>query len=139
MAILLTILISAWIGPLAVRVVFSRPPQQAALYGTYVADYSTAHERLILRDDGTFEQQVTLKQDTQVSVSRGSWAYSPKDGYITFSGEFMPVVDGFMNFNPGYASDKKGVAFLPAEELFGQIQFEGSGEGVVYKRIGPGG
>src|SRR3990170_8166470 len=72
-----------------------KPKSQTELYGTYVADYDVAKEKLTLNKDGTFVQEVTLKATSKVDVAKGTWTYDPKTGYVRFRENFMPVLNGF--------------------------------------------
>ena len=45
---------------------------QDELYGTFIADYSLAKEKLILNQDGTFIQEVTLKSTSRVDSTKGT-------------------------------------------------------------------
>lgn len=45
-----------------------KPKNQSELYGTYIADYDIAKEKLTLNKDGTFVQEVTLKAISKIDV-----------------------------------------------------------------------
>ena len=103
------------------------------LYGTYFADYEFANEELILHGDGSFTQRVTLKTNGKVDIAEGVWRYDSSDGYISFDGYCMNVMDGFQKLNPDYAVKKYGHGVLPADKFFGKIQIGGGG-GVLYTK-----
>ncbi|MBI4302554.1 MAG: hypothetical protein HY664_08105 [Chloroflexi bacterium] len=130
----LALVILGSVSILASRKYFGTPRKQSELYGTYVADYKIAKEKLILKDDGTFEQEVTIKKTGGVSVTKGSWTYDPKDGYVTFH-YFIVVLDGFGEFDPGYAQPKRGAVIQDAVKLFGRIRLE-VGDFYSYKKVG---
>ena len=119
---------------MASGVVYSRPRTASTLYGTYTAEYEIAKEKLTLNDDGSFEQEVTLKQTLEVNTTRGRWDYNPETGYIGFRDKFMRVLDGLGRFNPSYADPRPGTVVLPANVWFGRIQV-GSGERIIYERV----
>ncbi|HAF15737.1 MAG TPA: hypothetical protein DHU55_06000 [Blastocatellia bacterium] len=104
------------------------------LYGTYVADYKVAREKVILNPDGTFTQEVTIKATSKVDVAKGRWSYDSKSGYVTFDGGFMVVLDGFHQFDPDYRKPKPGVVSEPAGKVLGHLSF-GVAEGIIYKKL----
>lgn len=104
------------------------------LYGTYVADYKVAREKLTLNRDATFKQEVTIKATSKVDVAKGTWSYNPKSGYVTFDGGFMLVLDGFRQFDPNYLNPKPGVVALPAGKVLGHLSI-GVDEGILYKKL----
>ncbi len=102
------------------------------LPGTYVADYDVAKEKLVLNKDGPYIQEVTLKSNLKVDVSRGRWSYNKETQYVSFK-DFMHGVNGHGKLNPDYA-DRKVVASVPGGLYFGRMRI-GSSVGVVYKKI----
>jgi hypothetical protein len=111
-----------------------KPKDQAELYGTYIADYDVAKEKIILNKDGTFIQEVTLKATFKIDVAKGRWSYDPTNGYVMFHENFMAVLNGFRKLNPDYNHPNTGIAFLPADKYFGCILL-GVAEGVLYKKV----
>lgn len=116
------------------------PPTQSELYGTYIADYGLAKEKLVLYKDGTFYQEVMLKSTSKIDKATGTWLYRPRvkgdpsSGYISFRENFMYVLDNFgEKLNPDYAHPKSGQVVLPVERFF-RITI-GSSEARVYKKI----
>ncbi len=117
------------------------PPTQSELYGTYIADYGLAKEKVVLYKDGTFYQEVMLKSNSKIDKATGTWSYrpykkgEPASGYITFHENFMYVLDNFgEKLNPDYAHPKPGWAVgLPVERFF-RITI-GSSEHVLYRKI----
>ncbi len=128
-----TNLLSVCIGLLlTLSLIGCKPKNQFELYGTYVADYDVAKEKLTLNKDGTFVQEVTLKATSKVDVAKGTWTYDPKTGYVRFRENFMPVLNGFKELNPDY-SRNVGSASLPADKYLGYIRVEFA-EGIYYKK-----
>jgi len=111
-----------------------KPKSQTELYGTYVADYDVAKEKLTLNKDGTFVQEVMLKATSKVDIAKGTWIYDPKTGYVSFEEKFMLVLDGFRKLNPDYAHPKPGGVSEPVDKYFGRILL-GAAEGILYKKV----
>lgn len=111
-----------------------KPKTQAELYGTYIADYDVAKEKIILNKDGTFIQEVTLKTTSKVDIVKGTWSYNPHTGYVTFHENFMAVLNGFRKLNPAYNYSNTSPAFLPADKYAGRILL-GVAEGILYKKV----
>jgi len=120
---------------LSILSMFSCKPSQSELYGIYVADYDVGKERLTLDKDGTFKQEVTLKATSEVTVSKGTWTYNPKTGYVSFNENFMLVLNGFRKLNPNYAHPKPGGVSYPVDKYFGRISL-GVAEGILYRKVG---
>lgn len=104
------------------------------LYGTYVADYEVAREKLTLNPDGTFIQEVTIKKAAKVDVAKGAWSFDAKSGYVRFDGGFMSVLNGFREFDPNYRSPKQGIVSEPTGKVLGRLSI-GTDEGIIYKKI----
>lgn len=119
---------------LAMIIFGCKPKKQAELYGTYIADYDIARERLILNKNGTYVQEVTLKSTSKFDVTKGTWTYDPKSGYVFFKENFMVVLDGFRKLNPNYAKPTSGSVAEPADKHIGSILL-GAAEGILYKKI----
>ncbi len=111
-----------------------RPVKQDNIYGTYIAEYNIAEERLTLNNDGTFIQKVMIKSSSEVSIATGTWTYNRETMYITFDATFMSVLDGYREFRQDYMHPRKGLVVLPLTNFIGNITM-GSREGVFYKKI----
>lgn len=117
---------------LILSVVACKVKGQSELYGTYLADYDVAKEKLTLNKNGTFIQEVTLKANLKIVTTEGTWIYDSKSGYVGFRDNFMSVLNGFQKLNPAYFQ-KLGSASLPVDKYFGIVML-GSAEGVLYKK-----
>jgi len=104
------------------------------LPGTYVADYDIAKEKLVLNKDGTYIQEVTLKSNFKVDVSKGRWSYDKETQYVTFNDNFMLVINGHGKLNADYAHRKRGHVSVPGGLFFGRMRI-GTSKRVVYKKI----
>lgn len=111
-----------------------KPVIHSELFGTYIADYDIAKEKLTLNKNGTFIQEVTFKATSKVDVAKGTWVYNFKTGYVSFEEYFILVLDGFKKLNPDYAHPKPGGVSLPADKYFGWV-FIGAAEGILYKKV----
>lgn len=104
------------------------------IYGVYFADYSVASEKLVLNQDGTFDQELTLKSTGAHDTASGRWQFNPKSSYVTFDSHILVPIDGTKKFNPDYKLPKNGSgASYPVERYFGNI-YLGSSEGVLYHK-----
>lgn len=119
---------------LALSMFSCKPKSQSELYGSYVADYNVAKEKVTLNKDGTFIQEVALKATAKVDIAKGTWSYDPKSGYVSFEQNFMVVLDGFRKLDPNYAHPKPGGVDYPVDKYLGRILL-GAAEGVLYKKI----
>ena len=79
------------------------------VYGTYVADYPFGSASLKLEHDGSFVQEVTIK-DQQPETVRGSWNFDPVRSEITLHGA-LAVADGYGHLSSDWHT---------AEDLIGQ-------------------
>ena len=101
------------------------------VYGTYVASYPLGNSTLTLNRDGSFIQQVTIK-DQPPATAQGSWTFDPIHSTVTLHGA-MAVVDGFGDLN----SDWRTIDDLPeqpVERLWFRIVIESSIEYPYVKR-----
>ena len=122
-------LILCWI------VVACKPKGETNLFGTYVADYSVAREKITLNGNWSFVQEVTFKATSKVDITKGKWKYDDKTGYVRFIENYMNVLNGLGQLNLDY-SQKLTSASLPALTYLGNV-IVGSDEGVLYKKISP--
>jgi hypothetical protein len=126
---------SLWTASFLALLLFScKPEDYSNLFGTYLADYDIAKERLTLNKDGTFVQEVTIKATSKIDKVNGKWTYDSKTGYLTFHDNFMLVLNGLRKFQPDYAQPKPGLVGYPVNVSFGKIRI-GSNEGIIYKKI----
>lgn len=112
----------------------SKPEHAANLVGTYSADYQVATERLTLSSDGTFTQEITLKATSKIDIVTGRWSYDAEKGYIQFDNTFMLVLNGFREFDPNYASPKRGRVITVAKKFLGRITIGTDESGIIYTK-----
>lgn len=90
------------------------------LTGKYIASYPFGKETLLLNQDGTFAQNVELKDKHANTVQHGSWEYDARTGYVTLHG-YLEVADGFGKLRADWQSVPTGVVALPVEQIFFKI------------------
>ena len=112
----------------------TKPENAEALVGTYVADYKIATEKVILKGDGTFLQNVKIKSNGPTNTASGTWTYDSKRGYITLDGGFMLVVDGLQQFDANYMYPKVSRVVDVVQKVLGQVTI-GSDDRVLYKKV----
>lgn len=105
---------------------------ESNLYGTYVADYDIAKEKLMLNKNGTFIQEVMLKVTSKVDTTKGAWVYDPNTRYVKFTNNYMQVLNGFKQLNPEYSKNLTSASF-PVNSFWGNIMIEFA-EGVFYEK-----
>ena len=116
---------------------------ESKLYGTYVAKYEFAEEklainvRLTINRDGTFIQEVTRAGSSKVDISKGTWTYTKYCGLI-FDHNFMDIMDSHGKLKPNYAQPREtGTVLMPATRWMFRI-FLGTKDksnDVLYKKI----
>ena len=127
--------ISLLVLPLFLTMSCGQVKKESLLYGHYIAEYKYATEKVQLKKDGTFVQEISLKSRLSPVKAEGKWRFFSKTGYIEFDNNFMLVVGMFMKFNPDFTKKRKeGLVSQPVFKRFGKIYF-GSDEGVLYKKI----
>jgi hypothetical protein len=118
----------------AIILIGCKPRNESELYGTYIADYKIAREKIILYKDKTYMQEVMLKKTSKVYATKGTWFYKPNTGYVVLNENFMFVLDGFQKFDPKFNQPCPGPADLPADKYFCWILL-GVAEDVLYKAV----
>jgi hypothetical protein len=107
-----------------------KPITQSDLIGTYVADYPSAKEKLTLLAGGKFIHQVTLKSNSQVLETNGTWTFNATGRRISFEDGYFGVLDGFGQPRKKIESSN---ASLPIVDSLGKVQI-GDGPPVEYKK-----
>jgi len=123
-------------GLLAVTLLGCRPRDVSPVYGTYIADYPAATERLTLKPDGTFVQSVTLRPHGRTVTSTGHWSFDQPTGFVVFDSGYIEVLDVFSRPRPDFAQPLAGVVDMPVESCFGRL-YIGSGRFVLYGKDEP--
>ena len=111
-------------------------PTRTEICGKYRADYPAAKEQLVLRSDGTFYQEITLKKNGEKTKSEGTWSYGSDDDVVTFNEHFIVVTDAYGDVSSDFPEPAKGLVGLPAESTLGTV-YLGVSKGILYTKIGP--
>lgn len=113
-------------------------PSYQEMPGVYLADYGFATDRLVLRPDFTFRQEVWIKSTNQRYATNGLWYLDRAEGYVIFSGAFLFTRDGFGRPLPQVELKTGGLVILPAIRRFGRQQI-GDLPGIPYykQRVKP--
>jgi hypothetical protein len=90
-----------------------------SVYGSYVASYPFGTDTISLNRDGTFVQQVAIKQQEPVTV-RGIWEFDPTESRATFYGA-MIVADGFDHLRNDWRTVTKGIVSLDVERRWFRV------------------
>jgi hypothetical protein len=83
------------------------------VYGTYKAAYPFGTETITLNEDGTFVQEVAMKDQAPVSL-RSRWEFDSKDSRVNFD-RLMMVVDGHGHLKSHWQTATPGIASLDVE------------------------
>jgi len=115
----------------------SRVPSRAEVPGVYQATYPFGHETLVLRQDGSYSQEISIKRDgstDDVYRARGAWRYSaldgcPREAFIDFDSSFLIVFDQWGE----QASQPRtlragGISAYPVEKIGGRLRIVGASE-----------
>jgi len=118
------VLVAAWLV-LAALVAWCSPHfDRSDLVGVYVAEYPTGTETLTLKPDGTFLQEVVLKEplDSTPITRVGPWTWDESAQRLRLD-NCMAVGDGFGNISPTFQTDAGGLDTGAEREwwLFGQL------------------
>ncbi len=108
---------------------------RSGIVGVYVAKYPSGTETLTLNADGSFLQEVVLKepQDNTPITRTGSWTWDESAQYLRLR-NCMAVGDGFGDIRPTFRTDSG--CSLPAERrwwFFGQVLLGGESSAPLRK------
>ena len=65
------------------------PKNQSDLYGIYYTKHHSVKEKLILKADLTYVQEVTSKDSATTQVAKGRWSYNYSNSQVDFYGEYI--------------------------------------------------
>jgi hypothetical protein len=130
--ILLAVLISLCIN----CCIIGSSANKSDIPGTYVTDYKYAKETLIMVENGTFVQVVTIKATMATSIRQGTWSLNNEGNMITFHGKgLMEVMNWKLEFLPNYATSvAEGIGGVGVNKVMGRVNLEFV-EGYYYKQV----
>lgn len=110
------------------------PTDRDELLGTYIAEYEFGTDTLELKSDGTYTQEITLKEGGKVIRGDGRWTYDQTRYYIDFEDLYV-LSDGYGNKSDDYKNLPRGLASLPPERYFWSRRLRlGPDEGTPYNK-----
>ena len=83
------------------------------VYGTYMASYPFGVETITLNRDGSFVQQVAMKNQPPVLV-HGTWDFDSQGSRVNLYGS-MVVADGFGHLRSDWQTASSGIVSLDVE------------------------
>ena len=93
------------------------------IYGTYRASYPFGNETLTLNRDGSFVQQIVIRDQPPVTV-HGKWDYYSSQGSrVNFDG-LVTAVDAFGHLKENWQKLQPGIASLDVEMHWFRIIME---------------
>jgi len=111
------------------------PSDRDELFGTYVAEYEFGIDELKLKSDGTFTQEITLKEGGKVIRGDGRWTYDQARHYVDFEDIYV-LSDGYGNKSSDYKNLPRGLASYPPERYFWSRRLRlGPDEGTPYNML----
>jgi len=105
------------------------PKKQSDLYGIYFTKHNSVKEKLILKADLTYVQEVTSKGSVTPQVAKGRWSYDSSNSQVDFYGEYIND-EGEMQLGPGFYHPQPGtlpgspVMGLSATKVFGKAYLD---------------
>jgi hypothetical protein len=99
------------------------PTDRDELLGTYVAEYEFGIDKLELKSDGTYTQEVTLQEEGKTIRGDGRWTYDQARHYIDLEDIYV-LSDGYGKKSNDYKNLPRGLASYPSERYFGAAVFD---------------
>jgi hypothetical protein len=112
-----------------------RFPDAAALAGEYEAKYDFGRERLVLRPDGGYEQNLFPGNASTSTSHAGRWDFDYERQLVIVHNPLL-FADNFGKLNPMYVTPVDGSWNLAARRRFGSIVLSWNDDvGVKLKRV----
>ena len=106
------------------------------LYGDYVATYKNGTERLTLRSDGTYSQEVRL-DGSEAVVNAGTWEHDQRDNSVLLR-DCIAANDGFATIVPSRLTPVKGICgpgIGRAWVIAGNLELGGDEVSAPFKKV----
>jgi hypothetical protein len=112
-----------------------RSPSISQLSGRYVAEYPYGKEELVLKDDGTYLQEIHLNSSAREIENVGKWRYDGERRRVELEKMYV-VDDGFGRLRQDYEFPKLGLASFPVERnpFTGELRLAQGDSGSFTKR-----
>ena len=91
--------------------------QEQDLYGTYFAQYEFGSEKLVLRPNGEYEQNIEVTLTSESFQKLGKWRYIPEFSEVDLEDAFT-VQDGFGHLDNSYNIPSEGRVLLGVDRWF---------------------
>lgn len=110
--------------------------KKSEIKGVYVANYSFGVEKINLKADGIYFQQMTVNGDQKTYEKSGAWKFDPETNYITIENCYI-IADGFGKLRKDYSVPSNGLSLLPVwRHIFSRKIYIGTDELTPYIKIG---
>lgn len=90
---------------------------QKDLYGVYIAEYSFGTEKLTLKENGEYQQDVNIGGKSKTILHKGLWKYDPEDKYVELENA-LSVQGPFGDLNPNYSIPFDGLVLRKVKRFF---------------------
>ena len=111
------------------------PDNVEEVYGTYLAEYTFGTEKLTLKSDGTYIQEVRISGNPGPLISTGKWNYDPT-AHRGEAWNLYVVADGFGKLVQDYDVRKEGLSSFPVGRYFWSRRLRlGPDEGSPYNKL----
>lgn len=124
MLLMLTVLLQAC-GPVTER----------DLYGTYIVNYTFGVEKLTLNANGSYKQEVTIKDDPKTLEHEGRWRFAASDNYVELENG-LDVQTAFGELRKNYSVPFNGLVLCKVYRSFPlrRIKLLTASEGVYFNK-----
>lgn len=84
------------------------------LYGAYIADYSFGTDRITLKEDGTYIQEIKINQDRMPYTTTGNWEYDKAANQVIIDNCYV-ISDGLGQLRKNFETISRGPSVFPVE------------------------
>jgi hypothetical protein len=108
------------------------------LYGTYIAKYSFGTEKLILKEDRKYIQEVFITDETDGKprslTCKGHWKYDPSDRYVLLENA-LAVADPAGGFRKKYDVLFDGIVLRKVRRVLPSIRLGTAYEDIDFEKL----